>query len=148
MEYDKFDYQKSLCSNTIANVDDGSCMIPIPRDCIKDKLITVFFHPHTPDGMKWLEAGGELFVIEPGTRYVNISNVSSPITHIRLLFDDVGPAEQYFRGWYELPCECCTEDFECPEDDMPPCGEVISEFRRCKVAIPSVSGRFVCTHPM
>jgi hypothetical protein len=129
MNDDKFDYQKTFQPNTIKKVYDGSYMIPIPRDCIKDKLITVFFHPHTPDGMKWLEAGGELFAIEPGTRCVKISNVSSPIVHIRLLFDSVCPAEHYYRGWYALPCECCTEDFEC----------------RFKVLLPSISGRFVYT---
>ncbi len=138
----EFDYQKTLYrSKTEADVDDGSFTIDLPYDCMKDKLITVWFHPHSPDGMRGLEAGGEWFAVGPGTRSVDISRVSRPVTHIRLLFDEVRP----FQGWYKEECGCCLSNFECPRSAVPreTQYDITSEFTRCKVAIPSVSGYFL-----
>lgn len=84
-----------------------------------------------------------MFAIEPGTRFVDLSKISRPVARIRLMFDDVHPVEQYCSGWYVLPCECCTEDFERPVDSAPASSHVVKEFSRRKVEMPVVTGRFL-----
>jgi hypothetical protein len=146
MTEDWFDYQTTILRPGAVNFDDGVFGFNWSINHVEHRIVALMFNGWSDDiGIRTIVVNSKEYstasIGETGKLDVDTPPCKS--VSVRLILEWRKPAKKqgkmWVRGWREMPCRCCTENFEMRKHEYDQDDEdmnVTREFRRKTVELP------------